>query len=231
MTPLDTAYPQHLNMPPASEMGYPMKPQQPNVQFGHMPHTDHMLRGAPPTGAMSLNGPNVEHHERQAPQYDYSSPQPTMQHPQMQQQMQQQHMQQQHPQMQQQHMQQQHPQMQQQMQQQQQHPQMQQQQQHMHQHPQMQHQQQHMQQQNNFNNRNLRQQQRLTQQTGPAPVAAEVITKTKTGMSTNKILLVVLVSLIFVGLGVGIVVICKKNKKPAFEAADTSGAVFKPSLF
>ena len=230
MTPLDTAYPQHLNMPPVSEMGYPMKPQQPNVQFGHMPHTDHMLRGAPPTGAMSLNGPNIEHHERQAPQYDYSSPPQHMQqqHPQMQQQHPQMQHPQQHPQMQhpQQHPQMQHPQQHPQMQHPQQHPQMQ----HPQQHPQMQHPQM-QQQQNNFNNRNLRQQQRLTQQTGPAPVAAEVITKTKTGMSTNKILLVVLVSLIFVGLGVGIVVICKKNKKPAFDAADTSGAVFKPSLF
>jgi hypothetical protein len=222
MTPLDTAYPQHLQQqPPQDSMGgYPMRPQQPGVQFGHMPHTDHMLRGAMSEerpqpqmmqGATPL-GPNVEHHERHAPQYDYQHPQQHMQqHPQ---QHPQQHMQQ-HPQ---QHMQQ--------------HPQ-----QHM-QHPQQQQQLQarfqgappppHMQPQPQRVPAHI--QQRLAQQTGPAPVAAEVITKTKSGTSTNKILLIVLVSVIFLGIGIGIVVICRKNKKSKLEMADST-AVFKASEF
>ena len=226
MTPLDVAFPQQLAAP-QDGMNYAIKPQQPNVQFGHMPHTDHMLRENPhaqPQQAMGMNnmnmngatplGPNVEHHERQAPQYEYNHPQQQympQQHPQHMQHPQQQYMPpQQHPQ-QQQHMQ---------------HPQ--QQQQYM-QHPQ---QQQYMQQQ-------ARQQgkppahmhQRLAQQTGPAPVAAEVITKTKSGMSTNKILLIVLVSVIFLGIGIGIVVICKKNKKTKLAELPEPAPIFRASEF
>jgi hypothetical protein len=162
MTPLDVAFPQQLAAPQESGGNYPMRPQQPNVQFGHMPHTDTMLRGSappPPEHNMQGPGPNVEHYERQAPQYDYGHPQ----QPIMQQHMQPppQHMQQHPPP--QQHMQQ--------------HPPPQQ---HMQQHP-PQHQ---NQQQQRFQSGRspTHVQQRLAQQTGPAPVAAEVITKTKSGM-------------------------------------------------
>lgn len=223
MTPLDVAFPQQLAAPQESMNNFPMMPQQPNVQFGHMPHTDHMLRGkvssddrnSQPQGATPLQGgPNVEHHERHAPQYDYAHPQQQYaQHPQ--QHMQQQHMQQ-HPQ--QQHMQ---------------HQQQMQQQQHMQQQQYMQ-QQQHMQQQQQqrFQPKSApgHMHQRLAQQTGPAPVAAEVITKTKSGMSTNKILLIVLVAVIFLGIGIGIIVICKKNKKQKLELPE-SPAVFRASEF
>ena len=209
MTPLDVAFPQQLAMPQDNNMNYAMKPQQPNVQFGHMPHTDQVLRENPHAqpaqmamGGATPLGPNVEHHERQAPQYEYVHPQQMP--PQQQQYMQ--HPQQQHMQ----HMPPQHP-----------------------QHPQ----QQHMQNQRHQNQQHqgfprapAHMHQRLAQQTGPAPVAAEVITKTKSGMSTNKILLIVLVSVIFLGIGIGIVVVFKKNKKQKMELPE-SPAVFRASEF
>ena len=80
-------------------------------------------------------------------------------------------------------------------------------------------------------NHHQQQAQRLAQQTGPAPVAAEVITKTKSGMSTNKILLIVLVSVIFIGIGVGVVVICKKNKQSKALDYSEPSPVFRASEF
>ena len=200
--------------------GYAMKPLQPGAQFNHLPHTEFLVRGAQgsehgpiPQGATSLE-PNVEHHERQAPQFDYNTyppphhqqvPQPMQPMPSMQPMQQQMYNTHQltHPTQQQQQMYnpQQSPSP---------HPQGQ-------GHPaamqqQMQMRRQQQQQQLSTQNGTTHLQQRLAQQTGPAPVAAEVITKTKNGLSTNRILLIVLISIIFLGIGIGIIVICKKNK-------------------